>query len=150
MRLEDYEPLLETQDREGVGGESRAEGAVGQRDAGAALLGRHLIDVGGVVLIGAGTAELADLSGGRGGTVAVQCDRRGLGGVAAVDDLQDLPFSGFLNPSLTTVRQPKGAIGEQAVQAAVRLAEAKDFRRLRRLRTVLAPELVPRASTLGP
>ena len=59
----------------------------------------------------------------------------------------DLPFSAFLNPSLTTVRQPKGAIGERAMNAAVHLTTLKDFRKHRKIREVLGPELVPRAST---
>lgn len=59
----------------------------------------------------------------------------------------DLPFSAFVQPSLTTVRQPKQDIGEQAVQAAMRLTGAKDFKRVPKVRQVLAPELVVRDST---
>jgi len=59
----------------------------------------------------------------------------------------DLPFSAFLNPPLTTVRQLKGAIGERAMHAAVHLTSLKDFRKQRKIREILAPELVPRAST---
>jgi LacI family transcriptional regulator len=59
----------------------------------------------------------------------------------------DLPFSAFLNPPLTTMRQLKGAIGERAMHAAVHLTTLKDFRKQRKIREILAPELVPRAST---
>ena len=59
----------------------------------------------------------------------------------------DLPFSAFLNPPLTTVRQPKVAIGKQCIEAAVRLSSAKDFRRVPKIREILAPELVIREST---
>jgi DNA-binding LacI/PurR family transcriptional regulator len=62
----------------------------------------------------------------------------------------DLPFSAFLKPALTTVRQPKRAIGEKAVHAAARLAVAKDPKRHAKIKSVLAPELVARESTLGP
>jgi LacI family transcriptional regulator len=61
----------------------------------------------------------------------------------------DLPFGAFVNPSLTTVRQPKSAIGQQAVQTAVKLATAKDFRRVAKMRAILTPELVVRGSTSG-
>lgn len=61
----------------------------------------------------------------------------------------DLPFSAFLNPPLTTVRQPKGEIGERALRAAVHLTTLKDFRKGRKLREILQPELVVRASTLS-
>jgi len=53
-------------------------------------------------------------------------------------------FSAFLNPPLTTVRQLKGAIGERAMHAAVQLASLKNFRKQRKIREILAPELVPR------
>ena len=59
----------------------------------------------------------------------------------------DLPFSAFLNPPLTTVRQLKRAIGERAMRAAVQLTTLKDFRKTRKIREIFAPELVPRAST---
>ena len=62
----------------------------------------------------------------------------------------DLPFSAFLNPPLTTVRQPKAAIGRQCVEAAVRLSTAKDFKRVPTIREILAPELVIRESTTKP
>ncbi len=60
----------------------------------------------------------------------------------------DLPFSAFLKPSLTTVRQPKRAIGEKAVHAAARLARVKDPRRHAKIKSVLTPELVTRESTV--
>jgi DNA-binding LacI/PurR family transcriptional regulator len=61
----------------------------------------------------------------------------------------DLPFSAFLEPALTTVRQPKHAIGEKAVHAAVRLAGVKSPKKHAKIESILAPELVARASTLG-
>jgi DNA-binding LacI/PurR family transcriptional regulator len=62
----------------------------------------------------------------------------------------DLPFSAFLNPPLTTVRQPKASIGKQCVEAAVLLSSAKDFKRVPKIREILAPELVVRESTTPP
>ena len=61
----------------------------------------------------------------------------------------DLPFSAFVKPALTTVRQPKHAIGEKAVHAAVRLAAAKSPKKHAKIESILAPELVVRESTLG-
>jgi DNA-binding LacI/PurR family transcriptional regulator len=61
----------------------------------------------------------------------------------------DLSFSAFLTPPLTSVRQPQLAIGEAAVEAAVELVAAPRSRR-RRVNVELQPELVMRASTLGP
>jgi DNA-binding LacI/PurR family transcriptional regulator len=58
----------------------------------------------------------------------------------------DLSFSSFLTPPLTSVRQPRVGIGEAAVQAAIDLV--KSPRGKRKLVDVkLAPELVVRAST---
>jgi len=60
----------------------------------------------------------------------------------------DLSFSSFLTPPLTTVRQPRVAIGETAVQAAVNLVTDPRARK-RRVSVKLAPELIVRASTQG-
>lgn len=58
----------------------------------------------------------------------------------------DLSFSSFLTPRLTSVRQPRVAIGEAAVQTAVSLVTTPRARRtLVDIR--LAPELVVRDST---
>ena len=58
----------------------------------------------------------------------------------------DLSFSSFLTPRLTSVRQPRVAIGEAAVQAAVNLVTTPRTRRtLVDIR--LTPELVVRDST---
>lgn len=55
----------------------------------------------------------------------------------------DLPFSAYTNPPLTTVRQPKEEIGRRAVEAALDLpARPRGF-----VRETLAPELVVRASS---
>jgi DNA-binding LacI/PurR family transcriptional regulator len=55
----------------------------------------------------------------------------------------DLPFSAFTNPPLTTVRQPKEEIGRRAVETALDLpARPRNY-----VRKVLAPELVIRASS---
>jgi len=55
----------------------------------------------------------------------------------------DLPFSAYTNPPLTTVRQPKEEIGRRAVEAALDLTpRRRDF-----VRRVLPPELIVRAST---
>jgi DNA-binding LacI/PurR family transcriptional regulator len=61
----------------------------------------------------------------------------------------DLPFSAYSNPSLTTIRQPKREIGDLAVRAAARLTQVKDLRRHPKIKTTLAPELIVRESTLG-
>jgi DNA-binding LacI/PurR family transcriptional regulator len=61
----------------------------------------------------------------------------------------DLPFSAFLNPALTTVRQPKSWIGRQAVEGVASLLEVKNLRRAPAIRLVQAPELIVRQSTAG-
>jgi len=70
-------------------------------------------------------------------------------GLTIPDDLSlvgydDIPFSAFLRPALTTVRQPARELGEQAVAMLVRHLDGS-ARRRRRLR--FAPQLVIRAST---
>ncbi len=57
----------------------------------------------------------------------------------------DLPFSAYANPPLTTVRQPKEEIGRRAVEAALELARRR--RKGEFVRKVLPPDLVVRAST---
>jgi DNA-binding LacI/PurR family transcriptional regulator len=62
----------------------------------------------------------------------------------------DLPFSSFVSPGLTTVRQPRAAIGEKAVRTAVDLVTAPaSARRNRRINITLDPQLIVRTSTLG-
>ncbi len=58
----------------------------------------------------------------------------------------DLSFSSFLTPRLTSVRQPRVAIGEAAVQAAVELVTNSRARR-DLVDVKLSPELVVRDST---
>ncbi len=58
----------------------------------------------------------------------------------------DLSFSSFLTPRLTTVRQPRVAIGETAVQAAVNLVRTPSARRAL-VDVKLSPELVVRDSS---
>ena len=60
----------------------------------------------------------------------------------------DLSFSSFLTPPLTSVRQPRNVIGETAVQTAVDLVTKARPRR-GRIVVELRPELVVRASTHG-
>jgi DNA-binding LacI/PurR family transcriptional regulator len=59
----------------------------------------------------------------------------------------DLPFSAYLDPPLTTVRQPKRAIGEGAVRIASQLIGTPSFQQPRQIHSTLAPELVVRQST---
>jgi DNA-binding LacI/PurR family transcriptional regulator len=61
----------------------------------------------------------------------------------------DLPFSSFVSPSLTTVRQPRAAIGERAVRTAVELLASSPSRKQRRINITLDPQLIVRTSTLG-
>ena len=58
----------------------------------------------------------------------------------------DLSFSSFLFPALTSVRQPRVAIGEAAVQSAVDLVKTPRAKR-KLIDIKLPPELIIRAST---
>jgi DNA-binding LacI/PurR family transcriptional regulator len=58
----------------------------------------------------------------------------------------DLSFSSFLFPALTSVRQPRVAIGEAAVQTAVDLVKTPRAKR-KLIDIKLPPELIIRAST---
>jgi DNA-binding LacI/PurR family transcriptional regulator len=59
----------------------------------------------------------------------------------------DSPFAAFISPSLTTVRQPREAIGRQSVHTTLQLIEAGSAYQKRSLRVRLDPELVIREST---
>ncbi len=60
----------------------------------------------------------------------------------------DLSFSSFLTPTLTSVRQPQLAIGETAVQAAIELVTNPRARRPP-INVKLKPDLIVRKSTAG-
>ncbi len=55
----------------------------------------------------------------------------------------DLSFCGFVNPTLTSVTQPKSCIGQESVRAVMQLLEKPS----KRIRKVLQPELIVREST---
>lgn len=61
----------------------------------------------------------------------------------------DLPFSAFSRPPLTTVRQHRGALGQESVRAAIELLDMPSFKSAKRIKVTLAPELIVRRSTLG-
>ena len=97
------------------------------------------------------------------GALACATDAIALGAMAALSEAgltpgrdvliaghDDLPFSSFVSPALTTVRQPRAAIGERAVRTAVDLVTAPAGRRNRRVNITLDPQLIVRTSTLGP
>jgi DNA-binding LacI/PurR family transcriptional regulator len=72
-----------------------------------------------------------------------------LGKDVLVAGYDDLNFSPYTLPSLTTVSQPKRQMGEQAVQTAIALATS-DARRKGLVQLMLRSELIVRESTGGP
>jgi DNA-binding LacI/PurR family transcriptional regulator len=96
------------------------------------------------------------------GALACATDAIALGAMAALSEAglvpgrdvliaghDDLSFSSFVSPALTTVRQPRAAIGEKAVRTAVDLVTSPASRKHRRINITLDPQLIVRTSTLG-
>ena len=59
----------------------------------------------------------------------------------------DLDFSAYSTPSLTSVTQPKAKIGQKAIESVLALVKAKN-KTIRKIHTKLKPELIIRESSV--